>query len=105
MGTADKWIDLFLTKISTQKDEENRAKKEKRRQGRALKAQEKAEVLNRILSSDPNYGLYTQHNERYRDTQGADRKLLVSSKEPTDLIVSPQSTLKRPRMNKRTHNV
>ena len=101
---ADKWIDLFLTKISTKnKHEKTQEQRERRKQGLALKRQEKAEVLNRILSSDPNYGLHTQ---RYHDpTQGVrERKLLVSSKQQqTDLIVPFQPNLSAPKMGKSRH--
>lgn len=100
--SADKWIDLFLTEISTKnKSEEKKAKRERRKKGLALKAKERAEVLNRILSADPNFGLHSGYSHSRYSYGVQERKLLQSSDhQPTDLIVSKQSpsNLNRPRI-------
>merc|ERR1712048_837726 len=52
---ADKWIETFLTKVNKVSDEEYMERKKRRKEREALRHQEKAQLLNRILSSDPEY--------------------------------------------------
>merc|ERR1719204_2101652 len=86
---------MFLTKISTKKYAKTTEERERRKKGLALKAKERAEILNRIVSSDPNYGLHSRNEvDSPRTSLVAERKLLSPS--AVDRIVPAPSETTMP---------
>ena len=98
---ADKWIDTFLTKVNKPTQSEYEEKKKRRMEREALKNQEKAKILNQILSADPEYVVKRSYDSvEYKKRSD----VLISKKEQqTDLIIHSKPRL-IDKMNKKSRS-
>ena len=98
---ADKWIDTFLTKVNKPTQSEYEEKKKRRMEREALKNQEKAKILNQILSADPEYVVKRSYDSvEYKKRND----VLISKKEQqTDLIIHSKPRL-IDKMNKKSRS-
>ena len=87
----DKWINTFLNKVNRNKPTqiEKDMIKNKRKRKHALKNKEKAKVINRILSTDPQF---IAHNNHQQMTKHNNNDILISTKrQQIDIIPSKTS--------------